>query len=533
MDNRARAASVPGMGVEGVPALHTAEAARPWWERRWFLVAVVLATMVPLIYPQIPPLVDLPGHIGRYRVELDLHHSPSLQRYFGFHWAIMGNLGLDLLIVPLAPIIGLEPAVKLIILLIPPATAIGLLWVAREIHGRVPPTALFALPFIYGFPFLFGFANYTLSAALSFLALGLWLRLGRLERIRLRSGLFVPISLIVFLAHGYGWGLLGLMCFSTEAVRLHDRGRGWFRAVAAAALYSATMALPLLVTLAWPGERHDIANGWFDWGAKWIGAYSTLRDRWGPFDVSSVELACVIFLFAIISPKLTLSRGLALTGLLLGTAFLVLPRYVLDSAYSDARLLPYLFALALLSIRVREPADARLGQFLAVLGLAFFAARIGGTTASFAIAANDQQARLHAIDVVPRGARVVVLYGLPTAEPWALPRDSHLGGLVIDRREGFSNDQWITANLNMLELRYRDADGFALNPSQIVRPNGEHDAIYRTIDEALKLIPRDKFDYIWLIDVPPFDYRLLGGLTPVWSDPRTTLYRVQPGAGEH
>ena len=43
-----------------------------WWEQRWFLFAILAAIMVPLIYPPLPPLVDLPGHVGRYRVELDL-----------------------------------------------------------------------------------------------------------------------------------------------------------------------------------------------------------------------------------------------------------------------------------------------------------------------------------------------------------------------------------------------------------------------------------------------------------------------------
>ena len=66
--------------------------------------------------------------------------------------------------------------------------------------------------------------NFALSVALAFLAFGLWLRLGRIERTRLRSWIFVPISLVVFFTHTYGWGLLGLMCFSADAVRLHDRG---------------------------------------------------------------------------------------------------------------------------------------------------------------------------------------------------------------------------------------------------------------------------------------------------------------------
>src|SRR5689334_103329 len=201
--------------------------AEQWWERRWLLVLVALATMLPLLYPPIPPLVDLPGHLGHYRVELDAGRSPFLQRYYGFRWAPIGNLGVDLLIVPLAPLFGLELAVKLIVLAIPPLTAAGLLWVAREVHGRVPPTAFFALPFIYSFPFLFGFLNFVLSAALAFVALGLWLRLGRLERTRLRAGLFALFSFILFFAHIYGLGLLGLMCFAAETVRLHDRGRSW------------------------------------------------------------------------------------------------------------------------------------------------------------------------------------------------------------------------------------------------------------------------------------------------------------------
>src|SRR5882724_2307686 len=127
------------MGVEAIP-IEVAAKVHPWWERRWFLALVVLATMLPLIYPPIPPLIDLLGHMGRYRVELDLNHSPWLQQYYSYHWAAIGNLGVDILVLVFAPLIGLEPAVKLIVLAVPLLTAIGFLWVAREVHGRIPPT---------------------------------------------------------------------------------------------------------------------------------------------------------------------------------------------------------------------------------------------------------------------------------------------------------------------------------------------------------------------------------------------------------
>jgi hypothetical protein len=515
------------MGRVAAPAAELRGEAAPWWDRRWLLALVVLATVVPLLYPAVPPLVDLPGHIGRYRVELDGGNSPYLQRYFGFHWAVMGNLGLDLLILPLAPLVGLEPAVKLIVLLIPPLTAAGYLWVAREVHGQVPPTAFFALPFVYSFPFLFGFANFTLSVALAFIALGLWLRLGRLERTRLRAILFVPLSFAIFFCHTYGLGVLGLTCFSAEAVRAHEHGRGWVRASFDGAMQVSMLALPLFVMLLWPsGSPGSETNGWFDWDAKWTGIVGVLRDRWGPFDVSSLELAGIIFLFALVSPKLRLAPKLALAAAVLALCFILLPRYIMGSAYADVRLLPSLFAVMLLAIGLKKPIDLRLGTSLAAFGLLFFAVRLAATTVSLTMAANDQQAKLAAIDVMPRGARVASFFGLPYAEPWSLQRDSHLGAFVIARREGFSNDQWLVNSLNLLQLRYTEAGTFAGNPSQVVRPNGTHDGVYRTMDEALAQLPRDKFDFIWLIDPPPFDRRLVSGLQPVWRGPGSVLYRI-------
>src|SRR5690348_3128790 len=106
---------------------------QPWWESRAVVAALVIVAAARLFYPQVPPLVDLFGHMGRSRVELDLTPSPWLPRYYGFHWAAIGNIGVDVLILPLGRLLGLEPAVKLIVMLIPPMTVAGFLWVAREV----------------------------------------------------------------------------------------------------------------------------------------------------------------------------------------------------------------------------------------------------------------------------------------------------------------------------------------------------------------------------------------------------------------
>jgi hypothetical protein len=483
--------------------------------------------MLPLLYPPVPPLVDLFGHMGRYRVELDLAHSPWLKQYYDYHWAAIGNLGVDLLVIPLGQLFGLEPAVKLIVIAIPALTAAGFLWVAREVHGRIPPTAFVALPFIYGYPFLFGFVNFALSVALAFLAFGLWLRLGRLGRTVLRGWLFVPISLVVFFAHTYGWGLLGLMCLSADAVRLHDRGRTWWRAGLEAALHTSVMAVPAIIMLIWRSETHGGQTiDWFDWKIKWHWIYSALRDRWKWFDVASLIAAGLVFLYALVSRKLTLSRNLAFSAIVLAISFAIIPRIVFGSAYADMRLVPYLIAVALLAIRFRGAPDRKTAQVLAVIGLLFFATRTAGNTISLGMAGADQRAKLHAIDLMPRGARVITLTGMSCGEYWPLLRNSHLGAMVIVRREGFSNDQWLLEGVNLLDLKYRAAGYFAADPSQLVRPNRCLDRLHRMVDQSLSALPRDDFDYVWLVDVPPYDPALVAGMRPVWRGPGSILYQT-------
>ncbi len=515
------------MGVSTAPAM-AAPGDREWWEAPWFLALVVAATTIPLLYPPIPPLVDLLGHMGRYRVELDLDQSPWLQRYFEYHWAAIGNLGVDILVKALGPLIGLEATVKLITVLIPPLTAGGFVWVAKEVHGRIPPTAFFAIPFIYGHPFLFGFNNFALSMALAFVAFGLWLHLGRRDRTTLRAWVFVPISVIIFFCHTYGWGALGLLCFSAEAVRQHDRGHRWWTSGIRAAMHALVMALPLVIMLSWRSETHGGSTGdWFNWDAKLLWIKSALRDRWQTFDIVSAAAAGLVLVEALRNRRLTFSRNLAFSGLVLVAAYLIIPRIVFGSAYADMRLVPYAIAVLLLAIRFRGETTRRLGTTLAVLGLAFMVVRLGSNTVSLGMAGADQQAKLEALEHIPEGARVATFYQLPCTSTWDLPRNSHIGSMVIVRRNGFANDQWLMEGVNLLQLKYWAPGYFAADPSNIVRAKRCPDTLHLTIDRSLDKLPRETFDYVWLVDVTDLDPSWVRGMTPVWRNGHSILYRLR------
>ena len=476
---------------------------------------MILLAFIPLLYPPFPPLVDLPGHMGRFKVAADGATSPFLFQWYSFRWMPIGNLGVDVLAIPLAKLVGVEAATKLVVMFIPPLTVAGMLWVAREVHNRLPPTVAFALPFAFSHPFMFGFVNFALSMALALVAFGLWLRLGRLGKPKLRAILFVPISFIVFFAHAFGWGTLGLLCLSAEAVRQHDNGLSWWKAGLRAACHASALALPLTLMVLWRSEASGgLTIGWFLWGLKLLFLQFALRDRWQRFDLAGLAMIAWLLLFTLIHRRsLVLSRNLAFSGLTLLACFLLLPKVIFGSAYADMRLVPYMLAIFVLAVRFKAETDYPLARGLAVAAVAFLLVRTAGTTVSLAIAGNYQRHQLAVLDAVPLGSRVVSLVWAP-CKGWANRRSDHLPSMVIVRREGFSNDQWPLAGSSLLTTNYPRAGWFESDPSGIVRDDG---CLFEgePIELSLRAIPRDAFDYLWLVDMPPIPKAWVAGWEPV------------------
>lgn len=507
---------------------------RSSWDRPGAWLALALLSAIPLLRPDIPPLTDLPGHLGRYRVQLDLAHSPALQSFFAFEWALIGNLGVDLLVIPLEPLLGLEGAVKLVVAAIPPLTVAGFLWTAREVHGRVPPTALFAAPLAFGFPFQFGFVNFALSAGLAFLALGLWLRLGARERWFPRAALFVPIGVILWVAHVYGWALLSLLAATTELFRQARRHGDWVRGALHAAVNGVALTPPLLLMLAWRSGAGGGSFDWFDWERKadWIAM--ALRDRWQAFDVASIAVLGAVVVAAAALGIIRWWRssptgggfdpGLGLAAALLAIAFALAPGTVFGSAYADMRLVPFAIAVAILAIR--PDIWGRFGGVVAVAGLAFVAARTAGTTWSFALHDRAWRAELAALERVPPGARLVTFVPRGCPRGWSTPRFDHLPSIALARRRAFANDQWDMPGAQLLSVRFPAAGAFARDPSQFVTPVGCVSGL-RTIEQALAQVPRGAFDHLWLIDPPAHDARLTAGLRPLWRRGNSVLFRIE------
>ncbi|RZT56366.1 hypothetical protein EV283_0415 [Sphingomonas sp. BK036] len=501
-----------------------------WWETPWFALVMILAAAVPLLWPALPPLSDLPGHMGRWHIATALPTSPDLQLYYAYQWALVPNLGMDLLVPGLARWLGLEPATKVAVTAIPMLTVAGLLWTAREVHGRIPPTAIFALPLAYAWPFQFGFVNFALSQALAFCAFALWIRLGRQNRVLPKAVLFMPIAFVVWIAHSFGWGMLGLMAAAAELAQIRRDGRRWLPALVTVAVRCLPLALPLIVMIvsalqapAGGGAVGLGAANWFDGTAKLLWAISILRDRWLLFDVASVMLFVAVLYVAARSPKLSFSSVLGWPALACLAAFAILPRLMMGGAYVDMRMAPAVVMLAVLAI-MPPTGDLRFAKALAIAGTAFLALRLVGTTVSFVERSGEQQRELAAIARIPHGVAVLSLVQRPCGNMWSDLRRDALPGMAIVRRDVFTNAQWALEGQQLLHIRYVPAAPYLADPSQIVLPKPCR-TFGSDFDAAIARFPRDAFSYVWTIGFPPGAAKA-SDLRVSWTNGESTLYRV-------
>lgn len=486
------------------------------WLDRW--PAVVLACLIallPLLVVGIAPLTDLYGHLGRYAVQTELAQRPGLQPYFTFEWKLIGNLGGDILVELLHPLLGLEGAVRTMVILTQLLGALGLIAVSRAVHGRVTPFALAAIPLLYGFPFNYGFINYTLSMALALLAYAAWLRLRRSGRERLAVVWLGIAGAGIWIAHTYGWAFLGLLAGSTvladvRAARMHP-----VRAVIRILASCWPLLLAVVPMVIWRAESSGAAVSGWAWQFKLNWVLSPLRTYWRDFDLASLAVLTVLLGWMLASRKVAIDRGLGIAALLCLIFFLVLPFRVFGSAFADMRLVPYALASALLAVGpLRHGSRALL--VAGVLALAFFTMRM--TTTAQAYVAQDRQvkAALLAIDKLPEGARVAFFSVKPCRTRWALAPLDHLAGAAMARKSAFVNDQWQQPGVNPMRVRFPAAEPFVRDPSHlVVREECLASPNWPKLSMALARLPRGVFTHIWIVGNPTRDVRPPEGFVEV------------------
>ena len=535
--NGAAHEAVHGAG-DGLVSIEPDAKTPRWLQSRWLWWVVAALAALPLILPPVAPLTDLGGHLGRYAVQVDHGRSADLAQWYGFRWNLIPNLGVDILVEWLAPLLGLEQALRLIVAAIPVLQALGILALCKAVHRRITPLALFALPLAYCYPLHFGFLNFVLGQALATLALALWIFMGR--RAIAHSGwlvarwiVFVPIACALWTCHLVAWALFCAFAGMGEVAPCVQGQRPDWRGLGRVAVRVSCLLTPQLLRMVWPlpASGHGATRDFFLPELKLLYPLMPLRDRWLAWDVAAaaVLLALVVWAMRRRAPD-TDARdpriGLRLGVLALGIVYLAMPGTIFGSSLADMRLVPFLLMIALVSARpLYRPHGWLSWARLAWLGAGFALARLLGNVLSLWLAGQAMAADLAALDSVPHGARVaslVVEECVVSILPWQRERRTHLGGYAIARRHAFSNEQWVIPGGQLLQVHAPQAGAFGTDESQLVKP--DDCAKPNTISRRLAELPRAAFDYVWIIDSDAV--RAVAGAVPVRRTPGSVLYRI-------
>ena len=480
----------------------------------WFALALLSA--LPFLVAPLPILPDLFTHIGRYHV---MNHpgDPWLTQYYDFDWHILGNLGVDILMVWLGPLLGTEKAAFLIAATLPPLTVLGIFRLAKARFGHVPAAAYLTLLPIWSFTYHHGFVNYWLGLALAFhLAAGwIWVR-GRTIWLRLPyAGLG---ALLVWLCHTSAWGVLGLII---AGIDFADRQN-----VRRFVVGMAPWALPLVPMLVWRATKGggELAEGW-SLHEKLRGLENLLRAEWQWFDIATVILLFGVTIWLHLDRRITRDVPFRLAALGLLVATLLLPSTVLSSYFADVRLYPPLLIVALLAIRA---VPKRVGLALALGGISLFVIRVGETSIGWIQRGTEIEEDLAGLSVVPQGARIAVLAHSSECGVWPLAGRNHAPSLAIARRHAFVNTQWDIPGQHLMRPIYNDGRGF--NDSRSVELfNPAFGCPGFRVRTFLRYLPRDRFDYVWIWEAEA-PAGALGWLTPVYTGPTSRLYAIRKSA---
>lgn len=396
-----------------------------------FGVVLALLASLPVLVAAVPQMADYASHLARYHIMLDQGRSPFLSGYYGFTWRWTGNLGADILIWPFARLFGLEAGARLMTALIPALIGLGVVAVEWALRRRVGAGSLLALALIWSPAMVMGFLNFGLSLAAALLAFALWVAL---EGRRWRWALFLPISLIVWLAHMSGWGVLGVMVFGYEAHRRRDLG----------AVLAPWPLLPPLVPLLLGGG----AGGLLDYGKgaltyKYGIFLQAMRDQHALLDMGSLFLVLALTLWALLRKRIDGRLGIA--AALVWLLAIVMPRHLGGGDYADYRLIGVALMLGCMAIDLRGP------RAVLVLAAMLFLVRLGVTAESWHRTSRESGRMLTVVDRLPTGARVAAAV-LIERQDWAINPFQHLPSYATVRRDALINTHFAVPGVHMLRV---------------------------------------------------------------------------------
>ncbi|HLO97985.1 MAG TPA: hypothetical protein VK171_05260 [Fimbriimonas sp.] len=320
----------------------------------WF-VALWLLTGLPLFLLHGVPGTDTPNHVAR------LHMLANPAAYAGSYipdWKLIPNLAVDLLIVPVLKLTGIDATLlmKVFIFNIFGFFGFGFALVNRAVSKKWQPFGLLGFLFCFSYTMGFGFINYLFGISVALCLVGVQLLL--VDRPLLRFfvlSLGLPLLTVMHLM-GFGFAALSILVLAVLSKDRQDRTRffwgGWlFGCLMALVLVKSSSADPVGLGLVYDALDARFRNLFFP---------LNFSGQWMDF-----VLWCVVVLLVCWAAFVRKNHPNKVAGWILvgGLAFVAcLPHVMMGSAFLAARSSLWVFLLGFALIR-----DCRLALSTVVL----------------------------------------------------------------------------------------------------------------------------------------------------------------------
>ncbi len=419
----------------------------PGAQLKWCIAALsgCIALTVPLLLVQAPPLLDFLNHLARVAVLADGGADQTLARMYAAHWAIIPNLGLDVLLLPLLRMMPALDAGRIaagVAMLLP---VLGTIAYSRATYGRRSYWPLGACLVAYNATFLMGFLAFLMGIGLALLLAAAWI--GGRDRRPVETALLGAAAMTgLFFCHlmGVVLALVLIGAFELDAIRQRP-ARAARRVALAAPLLIGPGILYLLSPLgavSTPALRLPPGDKAFQLLVPFIG-YDAVAD------LMTAAVVAVCLLGLIVSGRCRIRAHAAVAVGFLLILYAASPFIAKGTCFLDTRfaiMLGFMLFAAVMPVGVGR----RAASAIALAFVAVFALRMATVGSAWIGYRHDLDAMRAVIVPVQPGERVFLVSVTPEEAPaywrdapawrrlWTgVALDYHLAALVLLERHAF------------------------------------------------------------------------------------------------
>jgi hypothetical protein len=409
---------------------------------KWALPLLCLILLAPLTLVDVPPLLDYPNHLARAVVLAAGASDPILSRMYAVHWAVIPNLGTDLVLPPLLQLLPVHLAGRMVVGITILLPVLGTIAYSRAVFGQFSPWPLASGLVAYNATLLLGFLNFVAAIGIALLLAAGWIA-WRERHPAWTFALAATGTVALFFCHLMGLLLFYVLIagyeFEQVWLRRADRLAVLARLVAPMILLIGSLGLYLASPLAALADGTEFSP----LAAKTKQLVLPFANYILPLDIATACMVGIFLLGCLARRCCRASPGSGLALLLTALFFLVMPWAFKGTYFLDSRfviMLGFLLFGALLPTRL--PGRAALGAAVAFTLL--FGIRMAVVAYAWHEHAHDLAELRTIIASVRPDKRVLVVSVPPEEAPdyWRrvplsrrlsldIPLDNHLPALLL------------------------------------------------------------------------------------------------------